>query len=223
MSEAIETYEHAGITVEIHPDQHLASSPREWSNVSMLYVWDERISGVCDEGERDETFHPSDHDTLEDAILALIARGAKVILPLYLLDHSGYALSSGPNLIELDNDGRARACTGKDRFVGDAEGWDTTMCGFAWANQESQDVCGTPDDALLKCVEEEISTLDDYFQGNVYGYIVAPDGEAESCWDFYGFDYCKKEANDMAEHIAAEREKEAAEAAYWRAREVVTV
>lgn len=212
----VETYEHHGVTVEIETDDDRAGSPRDWDNVSRLYCWDDRMSGVVSEGENDEMFGPGDHNGLADAIEHLIAQGAVVILPLYLLDHSGYSISSGPNIIELDDEGRYRACRSEGRFAGDSAGWDTSMVGFAWAKGDTD----SPD-PLAAC-EAEIETLDQYFTGDVYGYIVDPDGEGESCWGFYGLECVKEEANDAAEHVAHQREREAAEAAHWAERDVVT-
>lgn len=212
----VETYEHNGVTVEIETDDDRAGTPRDWDNASRLYCWDDRMSGVVGDGEHDEMFGRDDHNDLSEAIEHLIAQDAVVILPLYLLDHSGYSISSGDNLIELDDRGRARACDSAGRFVGDGAGWDTSMVGFAWVPKDTDAT-----DPLAAC-EAEIKTLDQYFTGDVYGYIVDPDGEHESCWGFYGLEYAKEEANDVADYIAKQRVREDDERQHWAERDVVT-
>lgn len=211
----VESYEHEGVTVEIHADDS-PGGPREWDNAARLYCWDDRMSGVVHDGEHDEMFGRDDHADLSEAIDHLIAQGAQVILPLYLLDHSGYSISSGDNLIELDDQGRARACASSGRFIGDEQGWDTSMVGFAWVPKDT--------DATdpLACAKGEIETLDQFFTGDVYGYVVDPTGEADSCWGFYGLEHAQEEANDMAEYVAKQRVHEAEERQHWAERDVVT-
>jgi len=48
----------------------------------------------------------------------------------------------------------------------------------------------------------EVEEYNKYLQGDVWGYVVDPDGENESCWGMYGYDYCMAEAKALAEKIA---------------------
>jgi hypothetical protein len=48
--------------------------------------------------------------------------------------------------------------------------------------------------------------------GDVYGYVIenANDDDLDSCWGFYGIDYCIQEAKDAAEHVRKNRDHELA-------------
>ena len=55
-----------------------------------------------------------------------------------------------------------------------------------------------------------------YLTGEVYGYeIEDPDGEedGDSCWGFYGFDYCMQEARSIVDHMAGRKARTVALAA----------
>ena len=45
-------------------------------------------------------------------------------------------------------------------------------------------------------MEQEVKTYDQYLTGDVWGYIIEDDsGEVlDSCWGFFGHDYCEEEA-----------------------------
>jgi hypothetical protein len=51
------------------------------------------------------------------------------------------------------------------------------------------------------CAQSEINEWLAYANGEVYGYIVKDnDGEhLDSCWGFYGYEFCKEEAKSQAE------------------------
>ena len=57
---------------------------------------------------------------------------------------------------------------------------------------------------LLKA---EVSELGSWCSGNVYGYIVEDEaGEVvDSCWGFYGLDYCEQEAREALKSAESER------------------
>jgi hypothetical protein len=92
--ECIETIEMShGIVVKLYPDDS-EDSPREWSNLGRMYWWhpDYRLGG-----KEDEPFDQSDHASMEDAARYLFTeRKATCVLPLFLLDHSGISIRTGP-------------------------------------------------------------------------------------------------------------------------------
>ncbi len=53
-------------------------------------------------------------------------------------------------------------------------------------------------------LQDEISTLDNYYTGEVFGYRIMPesddDNELDSCWGFYGTE-CMKELEAECRHI----------------------
>jgi hypothetical protein len=77
-----------------------------------------------------------------------------------------------------------------------------------WAKHGSPD----PKAAALACLKSECEELNQYLQGEVYGYVIeSPDGEfLDSCWGFYGDDYATDEAQSAAKHCAEEIDKRAA-------------
>ncbi|HUX02457.1 MAG TPA: hypothetical protein VMY35_15960, partial [Phycisphaerae bacterium] len=54
------------------------------------------------------------------------------------------------------------------------------------------------------CLRAEVSTYDDYLTGQVFGYVVEDEdgNDLDSCWGFYGEDYCRETARESAEAIA---------------------
>lgn len=124
-----------------------------------------------------------------------------IILPLYLYDHSGLSMS----------------CSGFSCS------WDSGQVGYIYCTAEHAVAeCGSLDKAR-KCLQAEVTTYDQYLQGDVWGYVVEEsrhistvrtvDGIQEepeeseewecvdSCWGFYGDDPFN---NGMAEHIPEE-------------------
>lgn len=196
--EPIETYEHAGVSVSIVPDPE-PSDPREWDNLGHM---------VC--GHRRYTLGDEQANSIEALKEAI--EGARVALPLYLLDHSGISMSTGSF-----NDP-----------------WDSGMVGYIVATDEAIRGCYAmaPDaeigeDVILRVTENlkgEVETYDAYLRNDVCGYIVAGDTRyEESCWGFFSVEDAKHDANEAAEHVAREIEKEAVEAAEMAARDIVTV
>ena len=62
-------------------------------------------------------------------------------------------------------------------------------------------------------LQDEISTLDNYYTGEVFGYRIMPesddDNELDSCWGFYGTE-CLKELEAECRHIIDGQNKAAA-------------
>ena len=62
-------------------------------------------------------------------------------------------------------------------------------------------------------LQDEISTLDNYYTGEVFGYRIMPesddDNELDSCWGFYGTE-CMKEREAECRHIIDGQNKAAA-------------
>lgn len=55
----------------------------------------------------------------------------------------------------------------------------------------------------FKYLEGEVKEYDQYLSGDVYGYVVKDkftDDVLDSCWGFYGYDYCEQEAKECCEY-----------------------
>jgi hypothetical protein len=128
-------------------------------------------------------------------------RGATVILPLGLHDHSGISM-----------------------YVGTSRGWDSGQVGVIFDTAEARQRIGlTKRDDVERSLRGEVEEYDSYLRGEVYGYVVDPDGVADSCWGFVGDDLVMEQANAAAEDVAARIAAEAVESAAMAARGIVTV
>jgi hypothetical protein len=193
----IEQYVTNGYTVKIMQDPDPShADPRDADNLGLMVAeghrrytlgdrpfsssipeWDAAVAII-------EEFAPDGAAIME----RLTARfGATVVLPLYLLDHSGLAMRTGP-------------------FREDPGSWDSGIVGFIFDTARTREQCGTPDERIEEVLRSEVQTYDAFLQGEVYGYVVeAPDGEeVESCWGYVGeLDYVRQEAVGVAEGLAA--------------------
>lgn len=103
-------------------------------------------------------------------------RGAVVILPMYMYDHSGITVRTHPF-----NDG-----------------WDSGQIGFTYATRKeilenfpiTKPKKLTPDliQKATALLISEVQTYDDYLTGNVYGYVLEDVNGDElcSCWGYSG-------------------------------------
>lgn len=244
MHEPADTFEHAGLTVEIHYDTEPAS-PRGWSNVGTMVcahrranLGDEQLDQIdldvtcdrCDgEGERElgrwtvqcAKCDGLGHIEVTPVEWARRERGARVVLPLWLYEHGGMTM-------------RTSTAGATNPFH---DPWDSGQVGIIFDTPEGVKDCmgeDVTDEQIAAALEQEVKTYDEYLTGQVYGYIVkGPNGEDlselvgakmldDSCWGFYGLDYCKQEGMEAAAGVAEAVQYENTEAAEWAARDVVT-
>ena len=122
--------------------------------------------------------------TIDDLKELLAERDDAVILPLYLYDHSGLAMSTGS-------------------FVGRAvhAEWDSGQVGYIYADRDMiQKEYGKISPETVKCAETvlegEVNDFDLYLRGECYGFRLFKDGDEEdACWGFLG------EIDDIKEDI----------------------
>ena len=86
--------------------------------------------------------------------------------------------------------------------------WDSGQSGFVYTTKEKAIkafgkayMTIATRDKTLKCLVAEVEAFDQYLTGDVYGYIVEElvDGDwkqLDSCWGFYGYDYCVESARE---------------------------
>jgi hypothetical protein len=219
--EPCETYEHAGVKVEIHYDECSEhSNPRQWDNVTTLVCWhpDYILGDQQIRGSRGavETVFETDRGRTDFRSMTAIRRyielmlGGRRVTPLYLYDHSGISMSVGSPSV-FDNP------TVRQDEEGRGMGWDTSMVGYAYVTDERiTELCGAGDEYhtdewIDNAIRTDVAEYNLYLTGQVYGYVVAPDTEDEdACWGFLGDEHVKAEANEAAELVAktvAERER----------------
>jgi len=77
--------------------------------------------------------------------------------------------------------------------------------GYAYITAERAQELGITDPA--GALRAETDCYCQWAQGEAYGYIVDEDGpDEDSCWGFIGeMDYCKEQANEIAEWVAKQR------------------
>jgi hypothetical protein len=174
--EAIETYEHAGLTVKILNDSN-PESPREWDNLGTMACFHRRYNL----GDKNEFKTP-------DELQAHLEETKAIHLPLYLYDHSGLTMNttgfscpwdSGQVGIIFVTPENIRKEFGKKRITAKLR------------------------EKVKEILRAEVETFDEYLRGDVYGYVVEKDGNhLDSCWGFYGgINYCKEQANSAAENV----------------------
>lgn len=191
----VEKVEQNGLTGRIYYETGELFSPRDFDNLSILTCWhpdyllgDEQVKAPNGRGYV-ENPAPRAHDFKSLDVLhryLRLARGALIVLPLYLYDHSGITMSVGQ--------------AGDYPF--DSAGWDSTDVGFAWTNEERvAELCGDGEqyrqtDWLDEQIRADVKLYDAYLRGESYGYVVEnEEGEhVDSCWGFVGDEEgCKAE------------------------------
>jgi hypothetical protein len=158
-----------GWKIEIHLDQD-PWNPREWDNLGTMVTWHQRYT------LGDEQANPSDFDEdLDDFVRSLKSeRGARCVMPLYLFDHSGLSMSTDDLSFRM----------------WDSAGWDWGMVGLIFTTTERLRAMACDkwkSKRIRKALRDEVTTYDDYLNGNVYGFVIRnPRGEeTDSCWGFY--------------------------------------
>jgi hypothetical protein len=193
--------EYKGFTITIEQDQDAENPRTMWDQVGTMVCFHSRY----DLGDKHSYTDPEDalRDILEIEwdydddyeINELWDKLEKVayVLPLFLYDHSGITMNT----------------------TGFSCGWDSGQVGFIYAMKDKaeKEWSNATKEKCLSYLEGEVETYDQYLTGDVYGFIVEdPEGyvDDDSCWGFYGHDYCLEEARSAADWMqeAIDQEKE---------------
>jgi hypothetical protein len=252
MEQPIETWEHKGVKVAIYPDESGSGNPRDCDgNVCELFCsyrgyelgdtqlpssglpeidcppcegegWLKKDGSECERCGGLGQVEPTIQEWLksEDAI---------AVAPLFVHEHSGITMRTGKVVMLADGELERADTESRNRFTGDAEGWDTSFVGFAVV-RDSNIAEGCGDDPkyrepewIADAVRTEVEEYAKYLEGQVYGYVVGSGTPFEdSCWGFLGWDHVQREANEIAEGVAEQIANEAKEKAEWAARDVAT-
>jgi hypothetical protein len=190
------------------------------------------VAGNPDDGEADEIECPicGGEGELPIDMAEYLRRehGARVVLPLYVYEHSGITISSGAavrtTVKQSDIDPR-----GHNPF--DTAAWDTSMVGFIFDTPDGVEQCigeDATDEQIEQALESEVKIYASYLEGNVYYYNVEDDETDfnEGCGpmlDEYPFKYIESELFSSLERAIEKRLAEQAERAEWAARDTITV
>jgi hypothetical protein len=182
----VESFEVNGLTVEIvHMDgDDGVGSPRDADNLGVMVATGHSRHTLGDEPHRaniaeyGRAAQALDEDPRAFVDWVKADLGATVVLPLWLLDHSGLSMRT----------------TG---FAEDPGQWDSGVVGFIFDTPRTREMTGVQLESIEAQLTSEVQQYDLYLQGEVYGYrVLDPDGnELDSCWGFLGLDqYVRDEA-----------------------------
>lgn len=154
--------------------------------------------------------------------------GARVVIPLFVLDHSGITIRGGKPAVSRPLGHEDVRSTG--RFVSDGAGWDTSFVGFTFDTPKGVHDCmgdDATDEQIIAALESEIEDYASYLEGDVTYYRVSdPEtGYRDDCGGFVGAHgkHTEEECVSSMGTAIEKRLAELAERAEWAARDVVTV
>lgn len=170
------------------------------------------------EGEQTVEVNPAEYFIKE--------RGARVVIGLFVYEHSGITMSAGPRVGEVLKPGDVRS-TG--RFIGDDAGWDTSFVGFIYDTPESIKECmgdaTITDEEIEKALRAEVELYASYLEGDVTCYYVEDEetGFSEGCGGYVGeAKYTEQECFRTLESAIEARLVEEQERADMAARDIIT-
>lgn len=173
--------------VEIQPDLDPENPRNEW--------WDNFGTMVCFHRRYDLG---DEHNLSVEEAKKLAGRKDVISLPLYLYDHSGITMRTSPF-----------SCP-----------WDSGQVGFIYVTLEKvrkeygvKRVSKELRQKVKNILSGEVETYDQYLTGDVWGYDVTVKDQAgnevasDSCWGFYGLDYCREAAREVVKYHAEQTAK----------------
>ena len=172
------TEEYKGFTIKIYQDQDPLNPVTDYDMLGKFICW-HRHYDLCSKGEA-EKFRDA------DSFREFVEAEHPIVLPLYLMDHSGISIST--------DSAPFRMC--------DSAGWDWGQVGYVYCSLEDvkkeyscKVVTPTIRKKVIKLLNAEVEEFDNYLRGEVYGYVVedAEGNHIDSCWGFSGWKYAEKE------------------------------
>lgn len=188
MSDSLHTEEYRGLIIRIEHD-HDCSSPRENDNLGTIATWHRRYQM----GDEQPKVDPEEYTRS-------LPKGS-IVLPVYMYEHSGIALSTG-------------------RGYPFDDPWDAGQLGIIHISPEkirkeysTKRITKAIRAKVVDCLQGEIEEYSKFVNGECYGYVIEDlDGaKIDSCWGFIGFDWVQQAAKEAADSHAENREKAQAE------------
>jgi hypothetical protein len=173
-------------------------SPRTWDNLGTMVCFHSRYNL----GDK-HNYNHKDYNGWDEMEKDIIKHeNVGVILPLYLYDHSGITMNT----------------------TGFSCSFDSGQVGFIFISKEKireeygvKRITQKVRDRITKNLVGEVETYDQYLTGDVYGYRITDtetDEELDSCWGFYGSDYCMTEAKGIVGYYLEKDKPEESEEYY---------
>jgi hypothetical protein len=196
--ENMESFEHKGLTIKIEQDEYPQNPRKEFDYFGHMICFHRNY----DLGDSHDIKSSDFAGWAEIREYLIKNEDATVILPLYLLDHSGLWMRTG---------------TFSDV---DSGGWDSGQVGWIYAKRADilkeysvKKITRKLLSQVESLLESEVKEYTQYLEGDVWHYdIETPEGETlDCCGGFYGFDFAKEQAIEQADwqvkHIEAESAK----------------
>ena len=172
--EAYKTEEYRGYTINIYYDED-AQSPREWNNLGTIY-------------SNSRSYDPDNH-SIEEILND---------------EHTGMSQEFKENYIWLkirgyQHSGLTISVSGGYPYN---DPWDSGLFGVIAVSKEKaikefgKKICTKKvREKALNCLRGEVETLDMYYTGDVYGFVIKDENgdEVDSCWGYFGSEYIDKD------------------------------
>jgi len=164
------------LTLNILPDEDM-ENPFDWiDQCGEIAHWHPHHRF----GSKNEIKLPRDKESIQDW---LSTQDQDLVIPLYLYEHSGMTIRTGP--------------------FGDP--WDSGQVGFIFTTRDRYlSMVEDPPRRYWKAharklMQSEVETLDQWLTGDCWGYVIEDqDGShIDSCWGFYGRKHVEQEANSQ--------------------------
>ena len=172
-------------TVVLHANGRYDFGDTEWSSDKIAWALSYHENHLP-EGETDEDYE-GNLDTYN------FDPQQHYVLPVYMYDHSGITINT----------------------TGFSCGWDSGLVGCIYVSKvDAAKKWPTATEAqILTYMVSEVEELDQYLTGEVYGYVIENDEDdhAESCWGYYGQEYCIESGREAAEYYVKELAKRRAQ------------
>lgn len=178
----IDTIEYKGYDIKLYQDTN-AENPRNWDNLGTMVCFHKRYNLGDKTDLKSDMFEG--WNEVKDYLIK--EKGAVVIAPLFLYDHSILRVKIG-DFYGLLPQGHAR--------------FDSGQIGFIYASGDDirkeynvKRISKQLKEKAMKVLKSEVDVYDKWGSGQVYGFQTEKDGEyIDSCWGFYDTDEAIQEA-----------------------------
>ena len=169
-------------TVNIYhvSDPYVFNPRKEFDNLGTMVCFHNRYRL----GDKHD-YNEQDYSSWQELKKAIVKEeNPAVILPIYMYDHSGVALSTTPF-----------SC-----------GWDSGQIGWIYISKckaleeyGGKIVTAKLKERLIKYLKNELKVYDYYLNGEVYGYVIEDENgeEVDSCTGYYGREEAEKAAQEQ--------------------------
>lgn len=156
------------LELKIERDEN-PESPREWCHIGTMVCWHSRYNLGDDQPKCD----PDEYEFPKDCIR----------LPLYLYDHSNITMNTTGFMCR----------------------WDSGQVGWIFVSREKvreeynwKRITAEREDLIRQYLVGEVADYDQYLTGDVWGYVIEDEvgDHLDSCWGFYGEEYCRQEGEE---------------------------